>query len=102
MHRRGARVADRLLAPLSDLGARHRRSPSAVGRLDHPIKGVEDLFNARVLTLAGSTSERFLNDYGIALPQGSPRREAINTRLLEMIRGEAWQPLLSGYLGQAG
>lgn len=129
-----------------------------VGQLDQPIKGVEDLYNARVLTLAGSTSERFLaalgirhealpsmpealaqvergqadavvydapilrwhiaeeypgrlqvlpqvlqrQDYGIALPQGSPRRESVNTRLLEIIRGEDWQPLLSGYLGQAG
>jgi hypothetical protein len=38
----------------------------------------------------------------MAQPQGSPRRESINTRLLEIIRGEDWQPLLSGYLGQAG
>ncbi len=38
-------------------------------------------------------------DYGIALPQGSPAREAVNEALLEIIRGEEWQPLLERYLG---
>lgn len=126
-----------------------------VGQLDHSIQRVEDLYGARVATIADSTSAAFLDaqklryqrldslpealtrladnevdavvydapilrhlvtanhpdelrvlpfvlqrqDYGIALPQGSPAREAVNEALLEIIRGEEWQPLLERYLG---
>lgn len=38
-------------------------------------------------------------DYGIALPAGSPLREAINRALLVVIRSAEWQRLLEGYLG---
>jgi polar amino acid transport system substrate-binding protein len=40
-------------------------------------------------------------DYGIALPQGSPAREHINTLLLETLRDDDWQGLLERHLGQA-
>ena len=39
-------------------------------------------------------------DYGFALPAGSPLREAINRILLEKIQEETWQDTLSKYLGQ--
>ncbi|MGB5735591.1 MAG: transporter substrate-binding domain-containing protein [Thiohalocapsa sp.] len=126
-----------------------------VGQLDHSIQRVEDLYGARVATIADSTSAAFLDarklryqpvdslpealarlannkvdavvydapilrhlveanhrdnlrvlpfvlqrqDYGIALPQGSPAREGVNEALLEIIRGDEWQPLLERYLG---
>jgi ABC-type amino acid transport substrate-binding protein len=38
-------------------------------------------------------------DYGFALPAGSPLREAINRILLEKIQEETWQDTLSKYLG---
>jgi ABC-type amino acid transport substrate-binding protein len=44
-----------------------------------------------------STFER--QDYGIALPQGSPLREPINLLLLEKIKQPAWQDSLNQYLG---
>jgi ABC-type amino acid transport substrate-binding protein len=40
-------------------------------------------------------------DYGIALPAGSPLREGINRELLEVIRSPQWQELLERYLGKA-
>lgn len=41
-------------------------------------------------------------DYGIALPPGSPLREAINRELLQVIRSPEWQQLLERYLGRDG
>jgi ABC-type amino acid transport substrate-binding protein len=38
-------------------------------------------------------------DYGIALPQGSPFREPINRLLLEKIEEPSWQDTLNRYLG---
>ena len=38
-------------------------------------------------------------DYGIALPQGSPAREQVNEALLQIIRSDAWQDRLEQYLG---
>lgn len=38
-------------------------------------------------------------DYGIALPTGSPLREPINRALLEQIRSPEWRLTLSRYLG---
>ena len=40
-------------------------------------------------------------DYGIALPQGSPAREAVNEALLRIIRSDSWQARLEQYLGRA-
>lgn len=40
-------------------------------------------------------------DYGIALPQGSPGREQVNAALLRIIRSDAWQDRLQQYLGRA-
>jgi ABC-type amino acid transport substrate-binding protein len=42
----------------------------------------------------------FRQDYGIALPEGSPLREPINRVLLQKIRDEAWQDILQQYFGQ--
>ncbi len=39
-------------------------------------------------------------DYGIALPEGSPLREPINRVLLKKIQDEAWQDILQQYFGQ--
>jgi ABC-type amino acid transport substrate-binding protein len=39
-------------------------------------------------------------DYGIALPEGSPLREPINRVLLQKIGDEAWQDILKQYFGQ--
>ena len=39
-------------------------------------------------------------DYGIALPPGSPNREAINQVLLKSLRDPAWEELLFQYLGE--
>ena len=39
-------------------------------------------------------------DYGIALPVGSPLREPINVVLLKIIRAPAWQGTLIQYLGR--
>ncbi len=39
-------------------------------------------------------------DYGIALPAGSPLREEINRVLLEIIRSPEWQRMLERYLGR--
>jgi polar amino acid transport system substrate-binding protein len=51
-----------------------------------------------VLNVLPQTFER--QDYGIALPQGSPLREAVNRSLLKEIRGSKWQDLLFQYLGR--
>ena len=40
-------------------------------------------------------------DYGIALPQGSPYREQVNEALLTTIRSAAWPQRLEAYLGSA-
>jgi ABC-type amino acid transport substrate-binding protein len=40
-----------------------------------------------------------LQDYGIALPQGSSIREPINRMLLKKIHEDAWQDLLYKHLG---
>lgn len=39
-------------------------------------------------------------DYGIALPPGSPLRESINRALIEIIHQPTWQGILDRYLGQ--
>jgi ABC-type amino acid transport substrate-binding protein len=39
-------------------------------------------------------------DYGIALPEGSPLREPMNRVLLQKIQDEAWQDILQQYFGQ--
>jgi ABC-type amino acid transport substrate-binding protein len=41
-------------------------------------------------------------DYGIALPQGSPVREPINQALLRIIRSDDWDAQLERYLGRSG
>ncbi len=51
-----------------------------------------------VLHVLPRTVER--QDYGIAFPQGSPLREAVNQALLERIRQPEWQELVQRYLGE--
>jgi polar amino acid transport system substrate-binding protein len=99
---------------VADRGIRHEALPSMLEALAQVERGQADavVYDAPILRwhIAEAYPGRLQvlpqvlerQDYGIALPQGSPRRESINTRLLEIIRGEDWQPLLSGYLGQAG
>ncbi len=41
-------------------------------------------------------------DYGIALPPGSPLREPLNRAILEVIRSPAWDALIDSYLGAGG
>jgi ABC-type amino acid transport substrate-binding protein len=38
-------------------------------------------------------------DYAIALPSGSPRREAMNRELLDIINSDEWTDILERYLG---
>ena len=127
-----------------------------VDQLDKSIAGIDDLHQAQILTLRGSTSEAYLKrhmmryktasslnealdavaegradalvydapilrylvssafpdrlrilhlilqrqDYGIALPSGSPLREEINRVLVEIVRSDEWQTLLDRYLGR--
>lgn len=40
-------------------------------------------------------------DYGIALPAGSPLREDVNQALLQIIRSDEWQGVLERYLGRS-
>lgn len=43
---------------------------------------------------------RFLRqDYGIALPPGSPLRERLNREILRIIQGGDWNRIVEGYLG---
>lgn len=41
-------------------------------------------------------------DYGIALPPGSPLREPLNRAILDVIRSPAWDALIDSYLGVGG
>lgn len=41
-------------------------------------------------------------DYGIALPSGSPFREGLNRQILRIIRTPEWASMLEGYLGRGG
>lgn len=41
-------------------------------------------------------------DYGIALPRQTPRREEINVRILEIIQTPEWARMVEGYLGRDG
>jgi len=38
-------------------------------------------------------------DYGIAIPPGSPLRERLNREILQIIQGAEWTTMLGGYLG---
>ncbi|GIX47324.1 MAG: amino acid ABC transporter substrate-binding protein [Candidatus Tectimicrobiota bacterium] len=53
-----------------------------------------------VIEVLPVTFER--QDYAIALPPGSPLREALNRTLLEQLRRPLWQELLYRYLGKQG
>ncbi len=53
-------------------------------------------FGERVRVLPGSFERQ---DYGIALPAGSPHREAFNRIMLEKLHQPSWQDLLYRYLG---
>ncbi|MFN2168308.1 MAG: ABC transporter substrate-binding protein, partial [Anaerolineae bacterium] len=41
-------------------------------------------------------------DYGIALPSGSPLREELNRHILRIIRTPEWNRMLEAYLGPEG
>jgi ABC-type amino acid transport substrate-binding protein len=41
-------------------------------------------------------------DYGIALPTGSPLREEMNRQILEITRTPEWNRMLEVYLGRDG
>ncbi len=51
-----------------------------------------------ILTVLSQTFEK--QNYGFALPHGSPLRESVNRVLLKKVRGSAWQDLLYRYLGR--
>lgn len=40
-------------------------------------------------------------DYGIALPPGSPLREGLNREILQLIKTPQWDAMVEGYLGPA-
>lgn len=58
---------------------------------------VRQQFDDRLAVIPGSFEGQ---DYGIALPPGSPHREAINRVLLDSLRDPAWEKLLYSYLGK--
>ncbi|MCB1054565.1 MAG: transporter substrate-binding domain-containing protein [Acidobacteria bacterium] len=61
------------------------------------------LYRSRLLEDSGITvlpGTFVRQDYGFALPQGSPLRELINRSLLEQIRGPEWRDVLYRYLGR--
>lgn len=58
---------------------------------------VRQFYDDRLSVLPGSFARQ---DYGIALPSASPRREAINQALLAELSDPAWEDLLFRYLGK--
>ena len=98
-------------AYLEGEGIRHRTFDSTRAGLEAIANGELDAFinDAPILRylangpFAGRVqvlSEVFdRQDYGIALPPGSPLREALNRAILQEIRSEKWQRLLRRYLG---
>ena len=58
---------------------------------------VRQQYDDRLHVLPGSFERQ---DYGIALPPGSPHREAINRVLLEILQDPVWEKLLYRYLGK--
>jgi ABC-type amino acid transport substrate-binding protein len=132
-------------------------SALTVGQLEQSIKGLDDLYGKRVLTLQASTSAAFLDerlirydtvdsvrdglaelaageadavfydqpilrylvreghggalavlpnvfakqDYGIALPSGSPLREPLNRVILAVTQEPEWRRMLESYLGRS-
>lgn len=76
----------------------------AAGRLEAVVHDAPIL-----LSLAAARADRKIQvlprtferqDYGFGLPQGSPRREALNRRLLAALTGEDWDRLRERYLGE--
>jgi ABC-type amino acid transport substrate-binding protein len=59
---------------------------------------VKEAFKERIQVLPNTFTRQ---DYGIALPPGSPLREPLNQALIAEIRDYRWQELLLFYLGQA-
>ncbi len=58
---------------------------------------VRQQFGEQLAVLPGSFERQ---DYGFALPSGSPLREPINRALLERLQDPAWEATLFEYLGQ--
>jgi ABC-type amino acid transport substrate-binding protein len=90
---------------------RHQTLPTLPEALERLASGDADavLYDAPILRYLTRTrygdqlrvlpQELQRQDYGIALPQGSPLREPINRVLLEIVRSADWQPSLERYLG---
>jgi len=55
-----------------------------------------DEFRGRARVLPGTFLEQF---YGIALPEGSERREPLSRSILEFVASPAWAELLRRHLG---
>jgi polar amino acid transport system substrate-binding protein len=58
---------------------------------------VQQAYQDRLSVLPGSFERQ---DYGIALPTGSPRRESINRALLQALHQRNWENSLYRYLGE--
>jgi len=54
-------------------------------------------YDDRLAVLPGSFDRQ---DYGIALPAGSPLREDINRAMLDFLQTEAWEEIVFEYLGE--
>lgn len=66
---------------------------------DEPI--LRYLLRSEQLSNVQLLPERVLpQDYGFALPQGSPLREPLNRELLSVTQSQQWRDLLQRYLGQ--
>ena len=91
---------------------RYETAPSLTEALDAVAAGEADalVYDAPILRylVASSYPDRLRilhlvlqrQDYGIALPAGSPLREEVNRTLLQIVRSDEWQNLLERYLGR--
>jgi ABC-type amino acid transport substrate-binding protein len=97
---------------LDSLGVRHRNVPSLPEALTLLAEGGADALVHDAPILRYMVAEQhpgtlkvlpFMlqrQDYGIALPQGSPAREAVNGALLRIIQSDDWTARLERYLGR--
>ena len=96
---------------LTDEGIRHRTADTLTEALEQLAGGAADAVVHDAPILRYQVKEAFSHrlqvlplilrrqDYGIALPHGSPAREPVNVALLDVIRSEEWFTILDQYLG---
>jgi polar amino acid transport system substrate-binding protein len=96
---------------LDDKLVRYDSVPGVSDALDRLAAGKADAVVYDLPILRYLVQERYANDlrvlpnlfarqdYGIALPQGSPLRERFNRSILKIIQSPEWSRMVEGYLG---